>query len=186
MRTPQSALNTNLDFTVHHRHARGLLLTKMWSRCVRLHLPPSSSCRVLEEMQSSPHRNNPQPFPTGCRNPRLKLYPGLQTKKQAGNGCLWGKFEKSLPRPSGCHHYPRWLCSPFPKGPLWTARLAGAWGRKFVHVRKERGERERMKGWGRGEAGGEGSKVEKKGICKIKRQGPIRWCWARKACCKQK
>ena len=111
----------------------------------------------------------------------------MSSDQEAGWG--WMSVGASLrgpfPRPSGCQDYPGWLCSPLPKGPMQTARLAGAWGRSFVQVRRERGESERMKGWGRGETRGERSKVEKKGICKIKRQGPIRWCWARKACYRQ-
>lgn len=44
------------------------------------------------------------------------------------------------------------------------------------------GENERL---GEGRLEEKEANVEKKGICKIKRQGPIRWCWARKACYRQ-
>lgn len=64
--------------------------------------------------------------------------------------------------------------------------------RGLVQIRDDRGERERRTAGENGKLG-EGTdcrrkrkeKVGKKGICKIKRQGPIRWCWARKVCYRQ-
>lgn len=79
----------------------------------------------------------------------------------------WGRFE-SLP---GGDHYPRWLSLPLPKGPLQMARLVGVWGsqRGFMQIK----ERERVRGWGRGETGGERSKCgEKKAFVKLKGRAP--------------
>lgn len=46
---------------------------------------------------------------------------------------------------------------------------------------REKEETARERRVGVGERLEEERKVEEKGICKIKRQGPIRWCWAGKA-----
>lgn len=73
------------------------------------------------------------------------------------------------------------------------ARRAGARGGGGALCKEEMTEERERRREGENGRLGEGrdwrrkreEKVGKKGICKIKRQGPIRWCWARKVCYRQ-